>query len=996
MRDRKGNFVKNPILPSNIFNNNLSPRDYPNSSGPGIWSLRESDSDDSTGVANYDPFFNYVEFILKFEQQTGFSFPNSINRPYWFWHGESFNKSGKNAGFGTLTSERSRFGTKCYAIGSSSDITAGDESLLMFGQTSVAGPGPTRHNYLNIGYNDFTFEGWIYLTSLNQGTSAIFIIYGIPETNINAISGVRLSYNSNGDGALRLSATNNINTSVTSSTSVLVLNQWMHIAMARKNGVVRVFAEGQNVIESNNFNYLFSNSKIAMYGAPTAVALGTSFADETRLTNGIARYWNNFTPPSAEFYVPNVSGNNGLILPFDDNDQRNSINPFIKDVSNKSVWLATNGVIKSTLDGTFAVTIASPGVFTKTEHGLEAGNTVTFSTTGSLPTGLTAGTTYFVISTSLTASSFRVSATLNGAAINTSGTQSGAHSLTVTSLIEPVAKFANSLYSSSHGSFFYLSPDAAPDASDFNLSFWMRSMTANTNTRAPTETVAGIPWSFSPDSWAFSNGIDEGGTLFNLNRNMYLRLGGDSYSTKGGTYSPNKGSLRFYVNDVLVAQTDMNSILRDTWHHIHISRNQNNYRLFIGGTLSRSYESYRSTTLPSARWQAMAFGNSTFVAISGGDAASNIAASSADGITWTQRTLPASVFWSDVVYGDKFVAIAGGGSWFSGLSGTGYSSPTTTAATSTDGVSWTSRTMPASARWSAIAYGNGSYVAIAGGPVNSDVSAYSTDGIAWTQSTLPQSTSWTSIAYGNGVFVAASRGTIAATSPDGVTWTERTLPSGNGGGWSSLVYGSQFILTASGQGTGYAVASGYGGTNVYATSADGITWTARTLPFTSYWTKTLYGNGQYLMLSVFNDVDGITEPFPGNALSSTDGLNWSKVVMPANNSKIGTGVFGNNVFVGSHKVNTPKVRDSWTASYYGSNNDSSQGFISTPSPITKQFFMLGSYRATILDENTPNTDVAYLSLRFNGYLEDFVLTRSTGATTVTVPTASAQPPRVIY
>jgi len=56
MRDRKGNFLKNSIFPSNIFNNNLSPRDSVNSSGPGIWSLRESDSDDSTGVANFDPF----------------------------------------------------------------------------------------------------------------------------------------------------------------------------------------------------------------------------------------------------------------------------------------------------------------------------------------------------------------------------------------------------------------------------------------------------------------------------------------------------------------------------------------------------------------------------------------------------------------------------------------------------------------------------------------------------------------------------------------------------------------------------------------------------------------------------------------------------------------------------------------------------------------------------------------------------------------------------
>jgi len=81
---------------------------------------------------------------------------------------------------------------------------------------------------------------------------------------------------------------------------------------------------------------------------------------------------------------------------------------------------------------TFTVTIASPAVFTLTAHGLSANNTVYFSTTGALPTGLTAGTTYYVISAGLTADAFRVSTTEGGAAVNTSGTQSGTHSITMT------------------------------------------------------------------------------------------------------------------------------------------------------------------------------------------------------------------------------------------------------------------------------------------------------------------------------------------------------------------------------------------------------------------------------------------------------------------------------------------------------------------------------------------------------------------------------------
>jgi len=79
--------------------------------------------------------------------------------------------------------------------------------------------------------------------------------------------------------------------------------------------------------------------------------------------------------------------------------------------------------------GTVTMTIASPGVVSKTSHGLVAGDPIYFTTTGALPTGVTAGTKYFVISAGLTANAFEFSATLGGSAVNTSGSQSGTHTL---------------------------------------------------------------------------------------------------------------------------------------------------------------------------------------------------------------------------------------------------------------------------------------------------------------------------------------------------------------------------------------------------------------------------------------------------------------------------------------------------------------------------------------------------------------------------------------
>jgi hypothetical protein len=79
----------------------------------------------------------------------------------------------------------------------------------------------------------------------------------------------------------------------------------------------------------------------------------------------------------------------------------------------------------------FTVTIASPGVFSLTAHGLSAGDVVYFSTSGALPTGLTAGTAYYVIAAGLTADAFQVSTSAGGSAVNTSGSQSGTHSITI-------------------------------------------------------------------------------------------------------------------------------------------------------------------------------------------------------------------------------------------------------------------------------------------------------------------------------------------------------------------------------------------------------------------------------------------------------------------------------------------------------------------------------------------------------------------------------------
>jgi len=94
-------------------------------------------------------------------------------------------------------------------------------------------------------------------------------------------------------------------------------------------------------------------------------------------------------------------------------------------------WDATNnvttrGVLLNSLGGTATITIASPAVVTSTVLYTE-GAAIKFSTTGALPTGITAGTVYYAFN--VDGLSFNL-LTAAGVVVNTSGSQSGTQTIT--------------------------------------------------------------------------------------------------------------------------------------------------------------------------------------------------------------------------------------------------------------------------------------------------------------------------------------------------------------------------------------------------------------------------------------------------------------------------------------------------------------------------------------------------------------------------------------
>lgn len=190
-----------------------------------------------------------------------------------------------------------------------------------------------------------------------------------------------------------------------------------------------------------------------------------------------------------------------------------------------------------------------------------------------------------------------------------------------------------------------------------------------------------------------------------------------------------------------------------------------------------------------------------------------------------------------------------------------------TAATSTDGVTWVSRTLPFQPQALAA---NGSIFVIA---ANNFQVATSSDGISWTTGSFPAPSIVTfgGIAWNGSVFCMAALSTSlnarSLTSPDGLTWTNHALPLFVQNNGSIAAAGSTFAVVGN---------KTSGGTTV-ATSTDGISWTTTVLPTTS-------GPGGYM---ASQGTTGFCLVFPNSSttfFSTNTGSTWTQSTLPSSSN----------------------------------------------------------------------------------------------------------------
>jgi hypothetical protein len=229
----------------------------------------------------------------------------------------------------------------------------------------------------------------------------------------------------------------------------------------------------------------------------------------------------------------------------------------------------------------FTVTIAAPAVLTFTSA-VTDGMKVVLSTTGALPTGLVAGQTYYVVGTSgLTC---ELSLTYGGQAINTSGTQSGTHSLTSNNV---------NVTSSNHGC----------ATGDFVTFLGASSLSTQTFTRSTTTqfTLSTALAASTPVVLSVSTG---GSLPTGLVAGVVYYINVVSGTTVTFALSPNgapvvtssagSGTFSLYVNSGMTAdilnQTYQVTVTGVSTYLIYASVSATAYDTNTGGTVNAAYE----------------------------------------------------------------------------------------------------------------------------------------------------------------------------------------------------------------------------------------------------------------------------------------------------------------------------------------------------------------------------------------------------------------------
>jgi hypothetical protein len=239
-------------------------------------------SENSIAV-NSDPYFSNVSLLLK---------GDGTNNSTSFIDSSNNNLTISRSGNTIISTAQSKFGGSSIYFDGNGDI--------------ISAPS---NDGLNFGNSNFTIEMWVYASPADNGAEkwlfgkrASVHIYGgclsyFTYDSVN--SRYNVAFYASFDGSTWGIANGYINN------AYVPINTWTHLAFIRNgnefsvyiNGIKYLIGINSGTIPSNNSPFVFGSC--SDYDGNYLTSFYSGYLDDIRITKGIARYTENFTPPDA-------------------------------------------------------------------------------------------------------------------------------------------------------------------------------------------------------------------------------------------------------------------------------------------------------------------------------------------------------------------------------------------------------------------------------------------------------------------------------------------------------------------------------------------------------------------------------------------------------------------------------------------------------------------------------------------------------------------------
>jgi hypothetical protein len=177
----------------------------------------------------------------------------------------------------------------------------GGSSIYLDGTSYVTAPSDITFNLTN---NHFCYEICVYPTNASAGNNFGGTLFQniLGQNQFGSATNASVCFNLCGMKPQTLVFNTTGYFGLTTSASSIPINTWSHIAYVRTGSTFYLFVNGTNVATATSTESVNSSTRVMPIGADsTGNCKYQGYLDELRITNGLARYTSNFTPPTEEF-----------------------------------------------------------------------------------------------------------------------------------------------------------------------------------------------------------------------------------------------------------------------------------------------------------------------------------------------------------------------------------------------------------------------------------------------------------------------------------------------------------------------------------------------------------------------------------------------------------------------------------------------------------------------------------------------------------------------